>query len=105
MGVAHLRALTLALVVATTLSAHEIGTTQVTTRFHRDHTYEIDVVTGPASLLSKIERRRIAPGPDVHARLAAHARKLGEAAEIRFGGVRVERPEPSTPWTVIAASR
>lgn len=90
MGFAHVRALILAVVAATTLSAHEIGTTQVNARFLRDHTYEIDVVTGPASLLSKIEQRRAAPGPDVHARLAAHAKELRDAAEIRFGDVRVE---------------
>jgi len=89
-GIRHLRALIVAAAVAFPALAHEIGTTQVTARFNRDHTYEIDVVTGPASLLSKIEHRRVAPGPDVRARLLAHARELREAAEIRFGGVRVE---------------
>ena len=65
MGLAHLRALTLALLVAATASAHEIGTTQVTARFHRDHTYEVDVVT------------------------LRQSNNFADAAEIRFGGVRV----------------
>ncbi len=94
MGFAHVRALIVALTVAllggAAASAHEIGTTQVHARFLRDHTYEIDVVTGPASLLSKIERRRVTPGPDVHARLAARADALRDAAEIRFGEARVQ---------------
>lgn len=89
MGFSHVRALIVLVLAAATLSAHEIGTTQVNARFLRNATYEIDVVTGPASLLSKIERRRVAPGPDVHARLAAHANELRDAAEIRFGEVRV----------------
>ena len=65
MGLAHLRALTLSLLIALTASAHEIGTTQVTARFNRDHTYEIDVVT------------------------LRHSKDFAQAAEIRFGGVRV----------------
>jgi hydrogenase/urease accessory protein HupE len=92
-GFSHVRALIVALFGAlfavTSVAAHEIGTTQVNARFLRNATYEIDVVTGPASLLSKIERRRVAPGPDVQARLAAHANELRDAAEIRFGDVRV----------------
>ncbi|HET8772194.1 MAG TPA: HupE/UreJ family protein [Thermoanaerobaculia bacterium] len=90
MGFSHVRALIVALLAVTAVSAHEIGTTQVNARFLRNHTYEIDVVTGPVSLLSKIEQRRVEPGPDIHARLAARANELREAAEIRFGGVRVQ---------------
>ncbi|HJW94522.1 MAG TPA: HupE/UreJ family protein [Thermoanaerobaculia bacterium] len=71
MGIAHVRALTLALLVATPLLAHEIGTTQVTARFNRDHTYDVDVVT----------KSPLVRGAN-----------LSEAAEIRFGGVRV-KPE------------
>lgn len=65
MGLAHVRALTFALLIASVASAHEIGTTQVTARFNRDHTYEIDVVT------------------------LRHANDFAQAAEIRFGGIRV----------------
>ena len=72
-GFAHVRALTLALLVTATAAAHEIGTTQVTARFNRDHTYEVDVVTQ-----SPLVRRA--------------STNLGEAAEIRFGGVRA-RPQ------------
>src|SRR5262249_32664577 len=90
-GFAHVRALIFAALVATPAMAHEIGTTQVTAEFRRDHTYVIDVATGAASLLSKIEHRRIAPMPDPVAvtRLQVHARELANAAEIRFGGVPV----------------
>ena len=88
MGVRHVRALIVASLLALPALAHEIGTTQVTAHFNRDHTYDVDVVTGPASLLSKIEHRRIAPAPDVRARLLAHARDLAGAADVRFGGVR-----------------
>src|SRR4051794_5096451 len=71
-GLAHVRALTFAL-LAVTASAHEIGTTQVTARFNRDHTYEVDVVT----------RSPLVRGAN-----------LQEAAEIRFGALRVS-PEIS----------
>lgn len=65
MGLAHVRALTFALLLASVASAHEIGTTQVTARFNRDHTYKIDVVT------------------------LRHSNDFAQAAEIRFGGIRV----------------
>ncbi len=93
MGIAHLRALTggaLLLLLASAAAAHEIGTTQVTARFNRDHTYEIDVVTGPASLLTKIEHRRINPAPNLQPLLQLHEKELAGAAEIRFGGRRVQ---------------
>lgn len=97
MGLAHLRALTLAFACALACAfacaarAHEIGTTIVTAEFRADHTYVIEVVTGPLSLLSKIEHRRIEPVADevAAARLRTHTRELLEAAEIRFGGQRV----------------
>ncbi|HEX8173330.1 MAG TPA: HupE/UreJ family protein [Thermoanaerobaculia bacterium] len=92
MGIRHLRALIVVLIVvlgvARAACAHEIGATQVTMRFARDHTYAIDVATDPASLLAKIEHRRVAAAPDVPVRLAAHTRELAAAAEVRFGGVR-----------------
>jgi hydrogenase/urease accessory protein HupE len=64
-GLAHLRALAFSLLVVVPAIAHEIGTTQVTARFNRDHTYEVDVVT------------------------LRHSNDFAQAAEIRFGGVRV----------------
>jgi hydrogenase/urease accessory protein HupE len=81
-GLAHVRALTLALLVTCAAQAHEIGTTQVNVRFEHGR-YTIDVVTSQAALLRKIDR---APG----ATLAPHTRELAEAAEIRFGAVRVQ---------------
>lgn len=120
MGVLHIRALialyagrerrvalgVIALAMATTAFAHEIGTTQVTAEFRRDHTYVIDVATGSSSLLSKIEHRRVGPIPDevAAARLQARARDLAEAAEIRFGGVRVTPRVQVLPNTLVRFS-
>ncbi len=95
MGIAHLRALTRAALfalLALPLAAHEIGTTQVTARFNRDHTYDVDVVTGPASLLTKIEHRRVNPAPNLQPLLQLHQKELAAAAEIHFGGELV-RPQ------------
>jgi hydrogenase/urease accessory protein HupE len=88
---------------ALTASAHEIGTTQVTAEFRRDHTYVVDVNTGSSSLLSKLEHRRIGPIPDPEAvvRLQAHARDLADAAEIRFGATRVTPNVTVLPNTVV----
>ena len=58
--------------------------------FLRNHTYQIDVVTGPLSLLSKIEHRRLVLSPDgARARLRMHTPELLTAAEIVFGAARV----------------
>jgi hydrogenase/urease accessory protein HupE len=65
-GIAHLRALIAALLLAVPLAAHEIGTTRVHAVFLPDHTYRIDVSTNARA----VQRRR------------------GDAAEIRFGDVR-----------------
>ena len=71
-------------------SAHEIGTTQVRATFLRNHTYQVDVVTGPLSLLSKIEHRRIVLSPEgARARLRMHTPELLAAAEVVFGLARV----------------
>ena len=75
MGFAHVRALSVALIgallVAATASAHEIGTTNVIATFNRDHTYTVDVAS----------RSPLIRGQS--------AKNLLDAAEIRFGGVRV----------------
>ena len=95
-----------ALAVATGAFAHEIGTTQVTAEFRHDHTYVIDVATGPLSLLSKLEHRRIGPVPDpiAVARLQARASDLARAAEIRFGGLRVTPKVDVLPNTIVRFS-
>ncbi len=75
MGFAHVRTLTglvLALLIASAVSAHEIGTTQVHAVFRRDHTYAIDVVTAP-----------------LRGRLQKFGPALAATSEIRFDGVRV----------------
>lgn len=82
MGLAHLRALIIALLVTSAAAyAHEIGTTRVDVRFAHGR-YTIDVTTSQSALLRKVDRR---PG----ATLAAHTRELADAAEIRFGATRV----------------
>jgi hydrogenase/urease accessory protein HupE len=78
------------LLLAAHVFAHEIGTTQVTASFNRDHTYTIDLVTGPSSLLSKIEHRRVVLAPEVaRERLRARVSDIENAAEVRFGATRV----------------
>lgn len=93
MGVAHLRALIALLVlsIAGAVSAHEIGTTQVTAHFHRDHTYSIDVTTAPQALLQKVARKRLPQlqPREQETRLRAFAAQLADAAEIRFDETRV----------------
>lgn len=75
---------------ASPVLAHEIGTTQARVTFLPDHTYRIDVITGPLSLLSKIEHRRVALSPEAaRARLRMHQPELLAAAEVRFGSARV----------------
>src|SRR5258708_17236398 len=102
MGVLHVRALmpfraagrvvvaVIALAMASAAFAHEIGTTQVTAEFRRDHTYVINVVTGSSSLLSKLQHHPIRPiaDPVAMARPQARARALAEHAAIRFGSLR-----------------
>src|SRR5258708_26934839 len=94
MGVLHVRALmafraagrvvvaVIALAMASAAFAHEIGTTQVTAEFRRDHTYVIDVATGSSSLLPHLEHRRIRPIPDevAAARLPPPAPRVRAAA-------------------------
>src|SRR4051794_21313569 len=103
-GLAHLRALTaLALVaLAAAAHAHEIGTTQVDAHFRRDHTYQIDVVTAPQSLLERLEHRGMAPvgAPELRHRLQQNAATFAKAVDIEFGEERsVPRVEvlPITP--------
>ena len=46
MGIAHIRALILALLLSVPALAHEIGTTRVNVVFHRDHTWSAVIVEG-----------------------------------------------------------
>lgn len=77
------------------VAAHEIGTSHVNAELRKDHTYRIDVVTAPQSLVNKLEGRtkqrlsmELPPGA-LRARLQAFAPELAKAADIRFGDVRV----------------
>lgn len=81
MGIAHVRALIVALLVTLPLLGHEIGTTQVRVQFLADHTYRIDVTTASAMLARKLKRASTA---------------IEDAAEIRFGAQRMQ-PIVTTP--------
>jgi hydrogenase/urease accessory protein HupE len=81
-GVAHLRALILALLVTLPLLGHEIGTTQVRVQFLSNHTYRIDVTTAAGMLTRKLRRA---------------STSLADAAEIRFGERRVRPDVTSLP--------
>lgn len=95
MGLAHVRALIVVTVaaslVATAASAHEIGTTRVRVRFYKDHTFQIDVVTAPMSLLRKLEgaaglpRAPQLPPTLLRQRLQAQGTRFASKCEIRFG--------------------
>jgi arsenite methyltransferase len=54
--------------------------------------------------LPKSQMQRMRMPADIFT-LRAPEDVIAALERLRFGGVRVERPEPSTPWTVIAASR
>src|SRR4051812_41776174 len=73
-GIRHLRALILIVLSALPLAAHEIGTTQVRTRFGADRTWTIDVLTSRQSLERKLARR---------------GGSLLDAAYVGFGAQRV----------------
>jgi hydrogenase/urease accessory protein HupE len=87
---------TLLVSFASPLFAHEIGTTQVHARFLRNHSFAVEVTTAPQSLVGKVEmlshlpRTPALPPAQLRARLQTLAPELAKAAEIRFGGVRVE---------------
>ena len=74
MGLSHLRALTLAVLLATSAGAHEIGTTRINATFSRDHTYAIEITTARDGL----ERRH-----------ALDRAVLARSVEIRFDDTRV----------------
>jgi hydrogenase/urease accessory protein HupE len=74
-GITHLRALILALLVTLPLLGHEIGTTQVRVQFLTDHTYRADVTTAAGMLTRKLRRA---------------STSIDDAAEIRFGSQRMQ---------------
>lgn len=109
--------ITTMLTITLSAFAHEIGTTQVRVELKRDHTYTIDVITAPQSLLNKLEARANAPrtrGLDsaaLHASLVRYAPTLRDAASIHFGAIAsnarvdvlpIATPRnPSTPLHVV----
>jgi hypothetical protein len=100
-GLAHVRALILALTIAFSASAHEIGTTEVRAVFGKDHTYTIDVLTPREPLLRKLggslDPVRLAKSAHVaFGDREVHPRVSGIAGGIRYHG---EVPRNAGPFT------
>lgn len=95
MGLAHLRALAGAILLALPAAAHEIGTTRVHVVFRTDHTFSADVVTAPQALLAKLEVAAHEPRSaqlepaELHRRLKRFVPALERAAGIHFGAIAV----------------
>jgi hydrogenase/urease accessory protein HupE len=103
--------------VTPTLSAHEIGTTQVAASFLKDHTYRIDVVTAPRALLHRLEDAAAKPRTqgsspsELEARLEQSVSQIQESAEVFFNDTRIaptvevipiqEPADPSEPLFVV----
>ena len=93
-GVAHVRALILATVVAMPAMAHEIGTTQVRAHLGPGATYRIDVIAAPQPLLGRLQARAGRPRTAaldrraLQAALQAYAPQLASAAEIDLDATR-----------------
>jgi HupE/UreJ protein len=81
------------LYLASTPSAHEIGTTRVTARFDRSGAYQVDVVCDPESLLAKLEaiagqpRSGTLSAGEYRTRIAALQSYFLREASIAFDGV------------------
>ena len=96
MGIRHVRALIVLALLAAPAFAHEIGTTQVDVVFHRDHTYSIDLISGPQTTLNKLERAagemrsRDLTDAQLSAELLAHKSQLLRSVEVRFNDQRVD---------------
>ena len=95
MGIRYVRALIVVALLAAPAFAHEIGTTQVIVAFHRDHTYSIDVISGPQTTLNKLERAagegrsRNLTDSQLAAQLRAHGMQFLNSVEARFNNQRV----------------
>lgn len=98
MGIRHVRALIAVAILASPVFGHEIGTTQVDVSFHRDHTYSIDVSSGPQTTLNKLERAagqarsRGLTDSQLAGQLRAHGSQFLDFVDIRFNG-RAVRPQ------------
>jgi hydrogenase/urease accessory protein HupE len=84
------------LFVTVSARAHEIGLTRVDVVFRRDHTYQIDVLTAPQSLLNKLEaatnrpRSAFLSAPELEKELRALTPELAKKIDVAFAGQRVE---------------
>ena len=92
MGIRHVRTLIAVALLALPVFGHEIGTTQVDVAFHRDHTYSIDVISGPQTTLNKLERAagesrsRNLTDSQLADQLRAHGSQFLGFVDIRFNG-------------------
>jgi len=89
---------TVALLCASLLEAHEIGTTQVRLTLHRDNTWTAYIVTAPQTLANKLEAEANEPRTSgltqdqLHAELERFLPALARHIEVRFDDV----PSPAT---------
>jgi hypothetical protein len=85
--------------------AHDIGTTQITARFHSDGTYRIDIIVDPESLLARLEAAagRELSGPlsaeQTEARIESLQATLLDTTKVIFNG---ERAQPTFDYMPIA---
>jgi hydrogenase/urease accessory protein HupE len=76
--------------------AHEIGLTRVDVVFRRDHTYQIDVLTAPQSLLNKLEvsanrpRSAFLSPPELERGLRAMTPELAKKIDVAFADQRMQ---------------
>jgi hypothetical protein len=71
--------------LASSASAHEIGTTQVRALFKRDHTFVIDVIASPQAIAKRLH----GDGIEKHLFVAFNAKPVAPCAELTASGIRV----------------
>jgi hypothetical protein len=77
--------LVLALLLASSASAHEIGTTQVRALFKRDHTYVIDVIASTQAITKRLHGDAI----DKHLLVAFNSKPVATHAALMADGIRL----------------
>ena len=84
----------IAMIAATAVSAHEIGTTRVVVTFPPDGRYRVEIVTDASSLLDKLEtaarepRSGVSDVDDLRDRLRRHATLIPRKIAVAFDNVR-----------------
>jgi hydrogenase/urease accessory protein HupE len=79
------RFLVLFVLLASSASAHEIGTTQVRALFKRDHTYVIEVIASPQAIVKRLHGDAI----EKHVFVAFNQKPAAPRAELTANGIRL----------------